>query len=203
MTTLPSSGDGQSHLIASFVVAPRERVGARPPHSIRLPASGIPEAPEGFYFPRVKVSGAGLTDRKTLAPEPFLQHGGKSPLAWHRTAGSSLLPSRPIPVGRNFMPWDCKLTPADCACQEGNTTGCIPSNDGLDAGLRSRFPHGRKQRAVAIGWAWAKIPVLGRYVAARVEVGGDSFGPFWGSADSPGANFGSRALDWLGAGRGP
>jgi len=38
-------------------------------------------------------------------------------------------------VGRNFLPWDCKVTPADCVCQEGNTIGCIGSNDGRDAGL--------------------------------------------------------------------
>jgi hypothetical protein len=39
----------------------------------------------------VKVSGAGLTDLEsidleTLAPEPFLRVGGKSPLAWRRPA---------------------------------------------------------------------------------------------------------------------
>src|SRR5579862_3479951 len=42
------------------------------------------------------------------------------------------------------MPWDCKVTPAGCACQEGNTTGCIPSNDGLDAVLGTGFPHKRQ-----------------------------------------------------------
>jgi hypothetical protein len=36
---------------------------------------------------------------------------------------------------------DCKVTPAGWACQEGNTTGCISSNDGLDAGLGVGFPH--------------------------------------------------------------
>jgi hypothetical protein len=33
------------------------------------------------------------------------------------------------------MPWDCKVTPVGCACQEGNTICCILNNDGLDAGL--------------------------------------------------------------------
>ena len=42
---------------------------------------------------------------------------------------------------RNFRAWDCKVTPADSSCQERNTTGCIPSNDGLGAGFELRFPH--------------------------------------------------------------
>src|SRR5579864_6152541 len=46
---------------------------------------------------------------------------------------------RPIPVRRNLCAWDCKVTPASCACQEGNTIGCIPSNDGLDAGVQVTF----------------------------------------------------------------
>jgi hypothetical protein len=41
----------------------------------------------------------------------------------------------------NLLLWDCKVTPAGCACQEGNTICCISSNDGLDAGLGVRFPH--------------------------------------------------------------
>ena len=57
---------------------------------------------------------------------------------------------RPIPVRRNFRAWDCKVTPADCACQEGNTTGCIPSNDGLGAGFVPGFPHRKKPRAFVI-----------------------------------------------------
>ena len=39
-----------------------------------------------------------------------------------------------------MLAWDCKVTPAYSACQEGNTIGCIPSNDGLDAGLGPGFP---------------------------------------------------------------
>jgi hypothetical protein len=37
------------------------------------------------------------------------------------------------------MPWDCKVTPVGCACQEGNTICCILNNDGLDAGARVLF----------------------------------------------------------------
>lgn len=43
------------------------------------------------------------------------------------------------------MPWDCKVTPVDCTCQEGNTICCISSNDGLDADLRTCFPHGGRK----------------------------------------------------------
>jgi len=35
--------------------------------------------------------------------------------------------------------WDCKVTPAYGACQEGNTIGCILNNDGLGAGLVDLF----------------------------------------------------------------
>src|SRR5208282_4159834 len=35
--------------------------------------------------------------------------------------------------------WECKVTPAYSACQEGNTTGCILNNDGLGTGLRDLF----------------------------------------------------------------
>jgi hypothetical protein len=101
-----------------------------------------------------KVSGAGFTDLETQAPEPscLLAECAESPLAGHWTASFSapLLQycfsycfgkSRPIPVSRNFGAWDCKVTPVGCACQERNTTGCIPSNDGLDAGKSTDFPH--------------------------------------------------------------
>src|SRR5579863_8203533 len=66
------------------------------------------------------------------------------------------------------MPWDCKVTPADCTCQEGNTTGCIPSNDGLGAGLGPGFPHGGKQRAVVDGWGGAWVSCFGN------EIGGST-----------------------------
>ena len=51
---------------------------------------------------------------------------------------------------RNFRAWDCKVTPADSSCQEINTTGCIPSNDGLDAGFEPRFPHCGKHKTGVI-----------------------------------------------------
>ncbi len=95
-------------------------------------------------MPRIKVAGAGLTDREARAPYVLLRTGAKSPLAWRRSTAvllTAFFQSRPIPVRRNFSAWDCKVTPARCACQEGNTIGCIPSNDGLDAGLAPGFPH--------------------------------------------------------------
>ena len=46
----------------------------------------------------------------------------------------------PFPRGRvSKGPWECKVTPAYCACQERNTIGCISSNDRLDAGGGTRF----------------------------------------------------------------
>jgi hypothetical protein len=93
--------------------------------------------------------------------------GAESPLAGSRAAWflqvlRTAWKFRPIPVRRKFRPWICKVTPADCACQERNTTGCIPSNDGLGAGLRPEFPHCGKQRAVRMGGTSSKIPLLGR-----------------------------------------
>jgi hypothetical protein len=46
---------------------------------------------------------------------------------------------------------DCKVTPAGCACQEGNTIGCISSNGGLDAGFElelGRVFHTDSRRSV-------------------------------------------------------
>jgi len=47
-----------------------------------------------------------------------------------------------VPASRhtNLCAWDCKITPAYCSCQEGNTIGCIPNNDGLGAPLSAGFP---------------------------------------------------------------
>src|SRR5215469_1320527 len=71
---------------------------------------------------------------------PFLPCGPQSPLA--RAAESRFTPEfRPIPVSRNSCPWDCKNTPVYCTCQEGNTIGCITSNDSLGAAFRAHFPH--------------------------------------------------------------
>lgn len=68
---------------------------------------------------------------------------------------------------RNFRPWICKVTPADCACQEGNTTGCIPSNDGLGAGFGPDFPHCGKQRAVGASGCVVKDSHFGTYFRGR------------------------------------
>jgi hypothetical protein len=70
-------------------------------------------------------------------------------------------------VRRNFRPWICKVTPADCACQEGNTTGCIPSNDGLGAGFGPDFPHCGKQRAVGASGCVVKDSHFGTYFRGR------------------------------------
>lgn len=43
---------------------------------------------------------------------------------------TSLVPAKKV----SKMLWDCKVTPPYCTCQEGNTIGCISSNDGADAG---------------------------------------------------------------------
>jgi hypothetical protein len=74
-------------------------------------------------------------------------------------AAYSLLRSGPIPVRPNFCAWECKLTPAGCACQEGNTIGCIPSNDGLGAGLAPGFPQ-EKQGFKVSKWQDDKVAKL-------------------------------------------
>jgi hypothetical protein len=48
-------------------------------------------------------------------------------------------------VKRNSGAWDCQVTPVHCGCQERNTIGCIPSNDGLDARWGTGFPHRRRR----------------------------------------------------------
>ena len=138
--------------------------GHRTYFGFRRPASGLQEADS------LKVSGAGLTDLEARAPEPFAACGGRQVTSGWAPDRIHCLNSVPFPWDGNFVPWDCKVTPADCACQEGNTTGCIPSNDGLDAGLRPSFPHCGKPMAVAIWWAWARIPFLGLYLTAGAGV---------------------------------
>jgi len=97
--------------------------------------------PEGLCFVWVKVVAPGLRIEKPDA-FPSSQRGcrvtsGRAPAAGflHSLPHSGLIPVRP-----NFCAWECKLTPAGCACQEGNTTGCIPSNDGLGDRLKAGFP---------------------------------------------------------------
>jgi len=79
------------------------------------------------------------SEAKRLAPL-FFPERLPSHLWLEIAAGFPSFELHPIPGGGILSAWDCKVTPAGCACQEGNTIGCIPSNDGLDAGLRPGFP---------------------------------------------------------------
>ena len=78
---------------------------------------------------------------------------------------------------RNFSAWDCKVTPASCACQEGNTTGCIPSNDGLDAPLVPGFPHHGKLRTGRVGLKVTTEGIAGSIVAGEVMKKRLGYGP--------------------------
>ena len=87
-----------------------------------------------------RALGAGPTDRKpsasaSVSPARNRVTSGPGPAGF-----PSLFQSRPHSRGVEFCAWECKVTPAGCACQEGNTIGCIPSNDGLGAGLAAQFP---------------------------------------------------------------
>ena len=114
----------------------------------------------------LKVSGAGLTDLKAQAPEPFLLRRVPSHLlAEHRTAFLKYPTHSREP---EFVAWDCKVTPASCACQEGNTIGCIPSNDGAGAGFRAGFPHCGKTKDPMILSNWSDFPFLGLGSTARL-----------------------------------
>jgi hypothetical protein len=142
---------------------PRGRVGERPPHLLgfRLPLLGFrkPHDPASDFRLAGKPEGywsAGLADiSPSGSPKP-----GISLVSAARRQVTSACPARsvmlicslvslllfsrfrefrPIPVRRNFLLWDCKVTPADCVCQERNAICCIPNNDGLDAGLRLKF----------------------------------------------------------------
>jgi hypothetical protein len=158
----------------SVLVAPRGRVGERPPHSIS--ASGFRGSASGCWR---------LFGLRFLAPGLRIWKPGRLSLCCRRRAPSHLwlgagprfaalrLTAFKIPPHSReaeFGAWDCKVTPADCTCQEGNTTGCIPSNDGLDAGLGLGFPHCGKPRAVAIGWAMGKNSPSGTYLTAGAGV---------------------------------
>jgi hypothetical protein len=88
----------------------------------------------------MKGLGAGLRIR-SLALTPRFSLRLPSHLWLRQAAGLPSLFEFPLHSrGVKFIAWDCKVTPAGCACQERNTIGCIPSNDGLDAGLRTGFP---------------------------------------------------------------
>jgi hypothetical protein len=74
----------------------------------------------------------------------FVFYGGSSHLWLDPTALNHNCLRKLRPHSReagNLLLWDCKVTPAGCACQEGNTICCISSNDGLDSGLGMCFPH--------------------------------------------------------------
>src|SRR5579864_9789992 len=151
----PGGGSGNGHR-ASF---------RNPAASFRLPAFGF----------RFLVSAPGLRIRKPgrLDACTFLACGGRqvtSGWAPYRlgciTAFTTLL-FRPIPVRRNLCAWDCKVTPASCACQEGNTIGCIPSNDGLDAGSVPRFPHPRKTDGACDLFGVGKNSLFGTVYSGR------------------------------------
>jgi len=106
-------------------------------HRTSLPASGTSG--------RLKIRPCGRPWRRaygsgSLTPMPTFRTVVPSHL-WLGTGPPGLHSSiPPHSRGVKIRAWDCKLTPADCACQERNTTGCIPSNDGLDAGLGTGFP---------------------------------------------------------------
>jgi hypothetical protein len=161
-----------------IVVAPRGGSGKRPPHylsasSFQHPAAtsaardpltfhasgsnGLKSWSLKAYISAIKTAGAGLTDPKAERPiSSAAEDQVTSGLAPNRCIQlTATYESRPIPVRRNLVPWDCKVTPADCTCQEGNTIGCIPNNDGLDARSGPRFPHGRQGGKV---WVWSDGP---------------------------------------------
>jgi hypothetical protein len=123
---------------------------ARPPHfGFRLPPPGYRET---FWpFPQqFRLRAPGLRIRR--AWRPIIGSGGaKSPLAWGRTAAlrTTVYVVSPHSREAKFPAWDCKVTPVHCTCQEGNTICCIPSNDGLGAGLRPGFPH-RAREGVSV-----------------------------------------------------
>jgi len=142
-------------------VAPRGRIGERPPRFVS--ESGHQFSASGVRLP-VFGFGAGLTDQEARTPVPFLACGGRqvtsgwAPYRLGCTTAFTTLLFRPIPVRRNLCAWDCKVTPASCTCQEGNTIGCIPSNDRLDAGSGPCFPHCGKHGSLRFVDELAKFP---------------------------------------------
>jgi hypothetical protein len=112
-------------------------------------------------------------------------------VAWRHAVLATLLTapaeSRPVPARRISKLWDCKVTPAYCGCQGGNTIGCISSNDGLDAGptdcfstteihglFTSRADAGAKAR-IDLGWVTQPIrPRSGQAAEAPLFHGGAS-----------------------------
>ena len=116
---------------------------ARPPHlfGFRPPLPGFRETFGLFH----SSLGCGRRAYESEGPgAPCIGSGGaKSPLALgpNRSLRTTLHVVSPHSREAKFAAWDCKVTPVHCTCQEGNTICCIPSNDGLGAGLGPGFPH--------------------------------------------------------------
>ena len=86
----------------------------------------------------LEPSGVGFVDPADTASPPL----ALSSRSYFTNVPKTLIP--PHSREAEFGAWDCKVTPAGCACQERNPTGCIPSNDGLDAGFEAGFSTWRK-----------------------------------------------------------
>ena len=122
----------------------------RPPHClIRLPASAfrLPEKrllPPDCFIVFLRLRGRRLGHLWPDAiPPVFLTALGRLKLSRSRESSFKGL-------------WECKVTPATCSCQEGNTIGCILNNDGLGAGvvdsISTRGIHGVFTKG---GWQWS------------------------------------------------
>ena len=108
-----------------------------------------PLSASGVGLPRAQIVQAGRVRRRAngseaRAPEPFLACEVVTGHLWPGTPPQWLAFSSRTPAhsrGPKFSAWDCKVTPAYGACQEGNTICCILSNDGPDARGGPSFPH--------------------------------------------------------------
>jgi len=136
---LKTSPDTNPTTLTSFTSrSPRGRSGERPPH---------------FTYCFVRVT--------EMAPG----HLWPGAIPSCCSTSTSRAETRFVPARRISNLWDCKVTPAYCACQERNTIGCISSNDGLDAGVADWFStsgiHGgfTKQWPVVSG-SWPVRPAL-------------------------------------------
>ena len=90
------------------------------------------------------------------------------------------LETRPVPAGPVSKGlWECKVTPAYCACQERNTIGCISSNDGLGAGCRDWFSTNQIHGAFTKAVASTQLPAIRLPRSAKVLR--RSANPGWGS----------------------
>src|ERR1700678_2440164 len=117
--------------------------------------------------------------------------GARSPLAKRRPVPdcfclTCLLKSSPFPRARISRPWDCKITPPYCTCQERNTTGCTLNNDGLGAGVVANFStmeiHGAFIKPVASGQLPVK-PYNERRPGLRLRRSREGWGDFRSRGD--------------------